>query len=361
VARVSLSSLGFRLTKPLLHALDAEQAHRLTITLLSRLPQLGLPPARHQSLRQNLFGLRFANPLGLAAGFDKNGDVPDAMLGQGFGFVEVGTVTPRPQIGNAKPRLFRLAEDGGVINRMGFNNDGAAAVARRLDLRRGRGGVVGANIGANKDSEDRIADYAEGVRWFGPRASYLTVNISSPNTPGLRGLQSSSELRRLLEAVNTARLKLPKRLPILLKIAPDLHDAELADIVACTGKGEVDGVIISNTTLSRPDLKSRHRHEQGGLSGQPLFALSTRQLAKFHQLSGGRIPLVGAGGISDADTAWLKIVAGASLLQIYSALVYQGPQLVGDILDGLARKLREHHLINISEAVGLRSAELAQE
>lgn len=358
---MTLLSRGFGMLRPVLHALDAEQAHRLTIKALCAAPVLPRNAPRHASLAQKLFGIAFPNPLGLAPGFDKNAEVPDQMLSQGFGFVEVGTVTPRPQQGNPKPRLFRLKEDEAVINRMGFNNDGAAAVARRLDARRAKGGIVGVNIGANKDSEDRMADYAEGVRWFGPRASYLTVNISSPNTPGLRGLQSRDELTRLLDRVNEARLALPRRLPVLLKIAPDLSDAELADIVACTAKGEVDAVIISNTTLSRPSLRSRHAGEQGGLSGKPLFRLSTRQLARFHQLSGGRVPLIGVGGISDAETAWQKVLAGASLLQVYSALVYQGPGLVTDILDGLARKLREHHLISLSEAVGLKSAELARD
>jgi len=340
--------------------MDAERAHRLTIKALCAAPAVQRGEPLTAALRQTLFGLDFPNPLGLAPGFDKNAEVPDQMLAQGFGFVEVGTVTPRPQEGNPRPRLFRLVEDEAVINRMGFNNNGAAAVARRLDARRGKGGIVGVNIGANKDSEDRMADYAEGVRWFGPRASYLTINISSPNTPGLRGLQSRDELVRLLARVNEARLALPRRLPVFLKIAPDLSDVELADIAAATGKGEVDAVIISNTTLSRPPLRSRHAGEQGGLSGKPLFALSTRQLAKFHQLSGGRVPLIGAGGIEDAETAWTKILAGASLLQVYSALVYKGPGLVSTIRDGLVRKLREHHLISITEAVGLKSAELAQ-
>ena len=356
---MSLASRGFAAARPLLHALDAEYAHGLTIKALAALPARPAQGGGHAALAQKLFGLAFPNPLGLAPGFDKNAQVPDAMLALGFGFVEVGTVTPRPQDGNPRPRLFRLKEDEAVINRMGFNNEGAAAAARRMDARRGLAGIVGVNIGANKDSTDRVADYVDGVRWFGPRASYLTVNISSPNTPGLRGLQSRDELVRLLDRVNEARLKLPRRLPVLLKIAPDLTEAELSDIAAATGKGEVDAVIISNTTLSRPPLQSRHKGEQGGLSGKPLFALSTRQLARFHQMTGGRVPLVGVGGIADADTAWTKIVAGASLLQVYSALVYRGPGLVADILDGLARRLREHHLMNISEAVGLQSAGLA--
>ncbi|MBL8790856.1 MAG: quinone-dependent dihydroorotate dehydrogenase [Rhizobiales bacterium] len=356
---MSLAARGFNLTKSLLHALDAERAHRLTIKALCALPQMPVTRSRDPLLPQRLMGLDFPNPLGLAPGFDKNAEVPDAMLAQGFGFVEVGTVTPLPQEGNPRPRLFRLKEDEAVINRMGFNNEGAAVVARRLDQRRSRGGIVGVNIGANKDAEDRMADYAEGVRWFGPRASYLTVNISSPNTPGLRNLQSRDELVRLLDRVNEARLKLPRRLPVMLKIAPDLTDAELADIAAVTAKGEVDAVIISNTTISRPPLRSRARDEKGGLSGRPLFGLSTRQLAKFHQLSGGKLPLVGVGGISDAETAWTKIMAGASLLQVYSALVFKGPDLVQDILDGIARKLREHHLVSLSEAVGLQSSEIA--
>ena len=359
---MTILSRGFALARPLLHAMDAEKAHLLTIRALQAAPRLASPAApRRDSLTQKLFGLTFPNPLGLAPGFDKNAEVPDAMLAQGFGFVEVGTVTPRPQAGNPKPRLFRLVQDEAVINRMGFNNEGAAAVARRLDARRAKAGIVGVNIGANKDSEDRTADYAEGVRWFGPRASYLTINISSPNTPGLRGLQSRDELVRLLDQVNAARHKLPRRLPVFLKIAPDLADQELADIAACTSKGEVDAVIISNTTLSRPELHSRHSGEQGGLSGKPLFALSTRQLAKFHQLSGGRVPLIGVGGISDAETAWEKVLAGASLIQLYSALVYKGPELLPDILAGLASRLRESHLINISEAVGLQSAEWARD
>jgi len=357
---MNLATSGYKFARPLLKALDAERAHRLTIRVLSTLPIQVAERVRDPVLPQKLMGLSFPNPLGLAPGFDKNAEVPDAMLAQGFGFVEVGTVTPRPQVGNPRPRLFRLKEDEAVINRMGFNNEGAAAVARRLDARRAKGGIVGVNIGANKDSEDRMADYAEGVRWFGPRASYLTVNISSPNTPGLRALQSREELTRLLERVNEARVKLPRRLPVMLKIAPDLSDIELADIVAATSKGEVDAVIISNTTLARPHLVSRHAKQQGGLSGRPLFDLSTRQLAKFHQLSGGKLPLIGVGGISDAETAWRKILAGASLLQIYSALVFQGPELITDILDGIARRLRDLHLVSISEAVGLQSAEIAQ-
>lgn len=352
---MSLLSAGFGLARPVLHAMDAEQAHRLTIRMLSCLPRRPLPAAG--PLQQELFGLRFPNPLGLAPGFDKNAEVPDAMLSLGFGFVEIGTVTPRPQSGNPLPRLFRLSDDRAVINRMGFNNDGADRVMQRLEARRGNPGIVGINIGANKDSADRIADYAEGVRRFGPLASYLTINISSPNTPGLRGLQSREELQRLLAAVNEARASLARRPPMLLKIAPDLGDDELQDIAACCSGGTVDGVIVSNTTLSRPELKSSHRGEAGGLSGAPLFALSTRQLAKFYQMTGGRLPLIGVGGVHDVDTALAKLEAGAQLIQLYSALVYEGPSLVASIAAGLAQRLAGRSLTDV---IGSRAGEIAE-
>jgi dihydroorotate dehydrogenase len=359
LAGMMLFSAGFALARPILYALEAERAHELTLQALQALPHASVRAPRNGLLAQSLFGLEFPNPLGLAPGFDKNAEVPDVMLALGFGFAEVGTVTPLPQTGNPRPRLFRLRQDQAVINRMGFNNEGAAAVARRLDARYGKAGIIGVNIGANKDAEDRMADYVAGVRWFGPRASYLTVNISSPNTPGLRGLQNRQELVTLLARINEARHKLPRRLPIFLKIAPDLNANELADIAAVTSKGEVDAVVISNTTISRPALRSHHSAEQGGLSGRPLFDLSTRQLARFHQLTGGKLPLIGVGGIGSAAQAWDKITAGASLIQLYSALVFRGPGLVGDILDGLRLRLRENHLVNVSEAVGLRAAQWA--
>lgn len=332
------ASVAFPLMRPLLHALDAETAHGLTIRMLRMMPR------RHQAgeggrLAIDLFGLRFPNPLGLAAGFDKNAQVPDAMLALGFGFVEVGTLTPRPQAGNARPRLFRLAEDRAVINRMGFNNEGHDAALARLMTRSDRAGVVGVNIGANKDSDDRIADYVRGIEVFSMVASYFTVNISSPNTPGLRALQSRMELEALLARLNDARAKQARRPPMLLKIAPDLREDELADVATACGGGAVDGVIVSNTTLERPRLRSAHAAEQGGLSGEPLLDLSTRQLARFYLLTEGRIPLIGAGGVHDGASALLKIRAGASLVQIYSALVYSGPGLVEQILDHLAREL----------------------
>ena len=325
-------SLIFNLAKPFLHALDAEQAHRLTIRGLQLAPAIGAGPISNNVLKRRVFGLDFPNPVGLAPGFDKNAEVPDAMLRQGFGFVEIGTVTPLPQAGNARPRLFRLSEDKAVINRMGFNNDGQAVVLQRLIERRARGGIIGVNVGANKDSNDRIGDYVKGIEVFEDVASYITINISSPNTPGLRNLQSKADLQKLLERVNAAR---KSRKPILLKIAPDLAEADLRDVAQVCGGGVVDGVIISNTTLSRPSLKSIHASETGGLSGKPLFELSTRCLAQFHQMSGGKIPLIGVGGISDAETALAKFKAGASLIQLYSALIYKGPSLVREICDGI--------------------------
>ncbi len=331
---MSLLGAAFRFSKPFLHGRDAEAAHLTTLRLLSCMPPL--PAARPDpNLAQTLFGLAFPNPLGLAPGFDKNAEVPKQMLQMGFGFVEVGTLTPRPQDGNAKPRLFRLTEDHAVINRMGFNNQGHAAALQRLSNRTYQG-LVGVNVGANKDSVDRADDYVAGIACFSDIADYITINISSPNTPGLRGMQSADELKMLLQRLNEARSLQRKRPPMFLKIAPDLGDAELRDIAICCANGSVDAVIISNTTLSRPNLTSSHATETGGLSGRPLFELSTRQLAKFYTLSGGRIPLIGVGGIEDGETAVAKIEAGASLLQVYSAMVYRGPDLISDVLLSLS-------------------------
>jgi dihydroorotate dehydrogenase len=327
---MNLLGAAFNITRPLLHGRDAEEAHLLTIRALKYMPPL--PMSRTDPrLAQRLFGLNFPNPLGLAPGFDKNAEVPEAMLRLGFGFAEVGTVTPLPQAGNPKPRLFRLTEDQAVINRMGFNNEGHWEALKRLKHRK-RIGIVGVNIGANKDSADRASDYVAGIAAFSEVADYITVNISSPNTPGLRGLQSAQELENLLKRLNDARATQARRPAMLLKIAPDLADDELSDIAQCCAGGAVDGVIISNTTLTRPNVSSMHRAEAGGLSGRPLFAMSTRQLAKFYLLSKGQIPLIGVGGIEDGSTALAKIQAGASLLQVYSALVYKGPQLISDIL-----------------------------
>ncbi|MDE2446827.1 MAG: quinone-dependent dihydroorotate dehydrogenase [Alphaproteobacteria bacterium] len=346
---MSLARLGFALAKPILHKMDAEQAHLLTIKALKTGVGHGAQTVAPAALKVKLFGLEFPNPIGLAPGFDKNAEVPDAMLAQGFGFVEIGTVTPRPQAGNARPRLFRLVEDQAVINRMGFNNEGHDAVLRRLEARRNRGGIVGVNIGANKDSDDRVADYVKGLAAFRPVASYITINISSPNTPGLRNMQGREELSNLLRTLNKTR---PSGLPMLLKIAPDLVEADLQDVADVCGQEGVSGVIISNTTISRPALSSPLRGETGGLSGKPLFDLATRQLKLFHAITGGRLPLIGVGGISDAETAYAKIRAGASLIQLYSALVYQGPGLVQSITQGLTSKFAAGGHSSITDVVG---------
>ena len=358
---MSLLNLGFKALRPVLHCMDAETAHGLTIkTLKAGLggsTKIISPP----NLATSCFGLNFQNPLGLAAGFDKNAEVPDAMLAFGFGFVEVGTVTPRPQVGNPRPRLFRLREDRAVINRLGFNNEGHAAVLERLRRRKHKPGILGVNIGANRDSTDRIADYVAGINAFSGVASYFTINISSPNTPGLRNLQSARELPALLARLSQGRQAQTRQVPMLLKIAPDLEADEMQAIAACCLDAKVDGVIISNTTLSRPELQSLHAKETGGLSGAPLFDLSTQQLARFYLLTQGKIPLIGVGGIANADQAWSKICAGASLLQLYSALVFQGPQLVQEILAGLSCRLAGKNFATLSAAVGIAAERIAHQ
>ena len=351
---MGLAALGFALARPLLHAIDAERAHGLTIAVLKAMP-LARPSASPDLLAVNAFGMRFPNPLGLAAGFDKNADVPDAMLSLGFGFAEVGTVTPKAQEGNPRPRLFRLAEDRAVINRMGFNNAGHTETYLKLRARAGRPGVVGVNIGANKDTTDRIGDYVQGIRVFSDVASYFAVNISSPNTPGLRGLQSRDALRQLLDRLNAARQLQDRKPPMLLKIAPDLGDDELQDIATVCARGAVDGIIVSNTTLSRGGLSGPVASEAGGLSGEPLFALSTRMLARLYAMTGGAIPLIGVGGIGGAEQAWAKIEAGASLVQLYSALVYLGPALVTEILRGLESRLMAENLSSLAGVVGRKA------
>ena len=340
--------LMYKLLRPLAFALDAETAHRATIGALKLLPPRA-PPKFSSSLAIEVAGLHFPSPVGLAAGFDKDAEVADAMLGLGFGFVEVGTVTPRPQTGNPKPRLFRLTEDQAVINRMGFNNAGQAAALERL-RRRKRQGIVGVNIGANKDSADRIADYAAGVRTMAPVSDYLTINISSPNTPGLRGLQDEGALAELLGAVQEARVE--DGPPIFLKVAPDLEPGDAKRIVRVAIDSQIDALIVANTTVSRPALRSLLAGEAGGLSGVPLGPLALEALRDFRVASGGAIPLIAAGGIASADDAWARICAGASLVQLYSALVYQGPGLARRIADGLAERLRATGMASISEAVG---------
>ena len=335
-----------------LQALPAEDAHWTTITAL----KTGLGPraaAEDPALAIDLAGLRLPNPVGLAAGFDKNAEVSKAMLAAGFGFVECGTVTPLPQAGNPRPRLFRLTADQAVINRMGFNNAGLERFAANLG-RRGAG-IVGANIGANKDAADRIGDYVTGLRRLWGLADYFTVNVSSPNTPGLRALQTGAALEELLGRVAEARSALAGHAPVFLKVAPDLEHAEIEAIAEAVAAHRFDGVIVSNTTLARPDdLVSVHRGEAGGLSGAPLMALSTRVLGEFHAAARGRFALVGVGGIASGADAYVKIRAGASAVQLYSALVFQGPGLVTAIRRELRARLAADGFSNLAEAVGAR-------
>jgi len=344
----------------LLRQLPAETAHRATLVLARAAGRLLPEPAPDDPrLAVEAFGLNFPNPVGLAAGFDKDAQVPDAMAKFGFGFVECGTVTPRPQAGNPRPRLFRLRQDAAVINRMGFNNSGSTIAAANLRARRGHG-IVGINIGANKDSSDRIGDYAWCFSELAPVADYVTVNVSSPNTPGLRGLQNRDELTRLLGIMTNARAKLyddtpsarTMRKPILLKIAPDLdlHALdEIADVVRASG---IEGLIVSNTTIARPPLRSRHGDEAGGLSGRPLFEPSTRMLAEMHMRLKGAVTLVGVGGIASGQDAYAKIRAGASLVQLYTALAFHGPGLVTCIKRELLACLQRDGFANVCEAIG---------
>jgi dihydroorotate dehydrogenase len=329
------------LATPLLLRLPPETAHRATIVALKFapfLPKTASPP----SLAVTAFGLDFPNPIGMAAGFDKNVEVVRALLALGLGFVEVGTLTPRAQNGNPQPRLFRLPGDGALINRMGFNNDGYDAARARLAARPTRG-IVGVNFGPNRDAVDRIADIALGVKTFAPSASYFVVNVSSPNTPGLRELQQRAALDELVARVAEAREQAAARRPLLVKIAPDLDLRGLDGVVAVCARRGVDGLIVANTTIARPaSLTDRDRGETGGLSGRPLFESSTRMLARAYLRSGGALALIGSGGVESAETALAKIEAGATLVQVYTGLVYRGPALIGEILDGLAAAVGQH-------------------
>ena len=340
----------FRLIRPAVFALDSETGHRLALRGLAALPARSPAPAG--PLAVEVAGLVFPNPVGVAAGFDKDAEVPDALLGLGFGFTEVGSITPLPQAGNPKPRLFRLVEDQAVINRMGFNNGGAEAALARLRTRAGRPGIVAVNIGANKDSADRIADYAVMARMMAPVASYLCVNISSPNTPGLRALQDESALTGLLDAVIAARAEAGSAAPIFLKVAPDLEPADIDAIARIAIDKQLGALVVSNTTISRPALRSHHAGETGGLSGAPLRMLATQRLRDFRKATGGAIPLVGVGGIATAEHAWERIRAGASLVQLYSAMVYEGPCLGARIARGLEALMRRDGFASIAEAVG---------
>lgn len=331
------------LARPFLLKIDPETAHRATVKALSLLPPRQ-PPRDDPRLAVAAFGLNFPNPLGLAAGFDKNAEAADAMLGMGMGFVEIGTVTPRPQPGNPRPRLFRLPDDEAVINRFGFNSEGHTAVAARLVQRQGRPGIIAVNLGANKDSSDRAADYVEGIRAFGGLASFFVVNVSSPNTPGLRDLQQEASLDDLIARVLDARDTVTEahgRKPVILKIAPDLTLDGLDAIIRICRARKIDGLAISNTTISRPaDLQSQAlAAEAGGLSGRPLFDLSTRWLAEAYLRTERQFPLIGIGGIDSAARAFAKIEAGASLIELYSALVFKGPQLIIEIKQGIVARL----------------------
>lgn len=339
----------------LLRRLDAETAHGLAIRALKAgLVRAPAPPADPR-LAVRLAGLDLANPLGLAAGFDKNAEVPHAVLRLGFGFVEIGTVTPRPQAGNPRPRIFRLPEAGAVINRLGFNNDGHGAALARLKAASAEGGVVGVNVGANKDSADRAADYVAGIRAFAAVASYFTVNVSSPNTPGLRDLQAREALDELLERALTARDALAtggRRTPVFLKIAPDLTEEGLDDVADVALARGIDGLIVSNTTISRSGVSGPTTSEGGGLSGRPLFERSTIVLAKMRRRVGAGLPIVGVGGIATGADAAEKLRAGATALQAYTAFVYAGPSFAAKVLGGLSDILSREGARAVAELTG---------
>ena len=349
-------SLIYKMGTAVMRKLPAERAHNTTIKAL----KAGLGPvavkANSPELVTHVGGLTLPNPVGLAAGFDKDCEVPDAMLAAGFGSVECGTVTPRPQMGNPKPRLFRLTEDEAVINRMGFNNGGLEVFKSRLTQRHGKGGIVGANLGANKDSEDRVADYVTGLKALWGLSDYFTINISSPNTPGLRDLQNENAMDELLGRLSEARAELmgdSPSYPMFLKVAPDVDSTEIERIVQQARTYGMNAIIVSNTTIARPDsLQSAHKGEGGGLSGAPLFEPSTEVLKEFYAAAQGRIDLIGVGGISNGEQAYAKIRAGAKAVQLYSALVFQGPGLVTEINRDLKARLKADGFSSIAEAVG---------
>ncbi len=353
--------VAFPLVRPLLHSLDAERAHDLTLRALALLPS-GRRRADDPRLAVDLLGRRFPNPVGLAAGFDKGARVPDALLGLGFGFVEVGGVVPRPQPGNPQPRVFRLAADRAVINRYGLNSEGLDVVAARLRARTGRPGIVGVNIGANKDSVDRLADYAACTAALAPLVDFVTVNVSSPNTPGLRDLQGEAFLDELLARTVAARDAAGASAAILLKIAPDMALDALDAVCATALRRGVQALVVSNTTVARPAslVEQALARETGGLSGRPLFGPATRMLAQTRLRVGDSLPLVGVGGVDSAEAAWTKILAGASLVQLYSALVYEGPGLVGRIKAGLVRRMNEEGITALKQVVGRDAADLAR-
>jgi dihydroorotate dehydrogenase len=348
-------AIAFRLLRPALMALNPETAHKLAVSVASALP-LKTPPADDERLAVHAFGLRFANPVCLAAGFDKHGQALDRLFRFGFGGIEVGGVTPKPQAGNATPRVFRLPADQAIINRYGLNSDGLAAVAERLARRGKKLGPLGVNLGPNKDSTDRTADFVTLARGLAPHADYLSINISSPNTPGLRDLQEAEALDQLL-----ARMRETTERPLLVKIAPDMDLAALDGVIAASLRRGMDGLIVSNTTIARPaSLLSPQgmTAQTGGLSGRPLFAASTRLLAQSYLRLEGRMPLIGVGGIASAADAIAKIEAGASLVQLYTALIYQGPLLISKIKHGLLQKLSSESR-NLVGMTGIRARDYA--
>ena len=339
-----------RIALHILHRLDAERAHDVALFALRNTPSPCVKITTPR-LRTTFAGLTMPNPIGLAAGLDKNARAIKPLLNKGFGFIEVGAITPLPQNGNPKPRLFRLAKDKAIINRFGFNNDGANTIAERLKTRP-KHGILGINLGANKDSENPANDYVKVLQTCAPHADFATINVSSPNTKGLRDLQKNQALPALLEQVMEARESLPNRPPIFLKIAPDLTHAQIAQIAQTAMKHKIDGIIATNTTVDRPNLTSKNATETGGLSGQPLFEKSTRVLARLARETDGEIPLIGVGGVSNAAQAFAKIQAGATAVQLYSALVYGGLDLIREIAEGLDILLTEHGYDSIEQATG---------
>jgi len=357
-------SLFKNLLRPALFHIDAERAHKLSLAALKCGPTMPAASIKDPRLEVDLLGLKFPNPIGIAAGFDKNAEVPDAILRLGFGFSEVGSLTPRPQSGNAKPRVFRLPEDGGIINRMGFNNDGHASALARLQARSSRGGIVGVNIGANKDSDDFIADYEIGLTIFWQVADYFTANISSPNTPGLRDLQAKDALSELLKRLAEKQQQLQQETsltrPVLVKISPDLSESQMDDIALVLAEYPPDGLIISNTTLARDNLiNTENSNQTGGLSGKPLFENSTIVLAKMRQRVGTELPIIGVGGIDSTETAVQKLQAGANLLQLYTGMVFQGPDLATKINAGLLKHMNRENISHVSQMTGIRCDEWA--
>jgi dihydroorotate dehydrogenase len=351
---------GYGLLRPFLYALDTELAHDLALRALRMGVVPAFAPRPDPRLARTLFGVSFPNPLGLAAGLDKNGSTIDGLLRLGLGWVEVGSVTPRAQPGNPRPRLFRIARARALINRYGFNNEGLSSLRTRLEERKGRGGIVGVNLGANKDSADRVADFVAGIATIAGLADYAVINVSSPNTPGLRALQEKESLVELLarvtQARDLAREKSGRPLPVLLKLSPDVSAAQLADIADAVKDSTVDGAIVSNTTLDRFGLGNDPRaNEAGGMSGRPLFHRSTVQLARFRKLMGPSFPIVGVGGIDSGLTAWQKFEAGADLVQIYTGMIFEGPGLVGAILRDLSRRLDAERLPSIAAIVGRKT------